>query len=135
MPHIELPEGVPGIGSGFMFRPETAKPMRELAEVLLRGDNTLSRGERELIAAYVSDLNDCTFCQASHAASRRPARGRDACRRAGEVRPGERADQRKLRALLAIAAGVQQSGKLVTRRTSRRRAPRAPPTWRSTTPS
>lgn len=40
--------------------------MLELAEVLLRGDNTLSRGERELIAAYVSDLNECEFCQASH---------------------------------------------------------------------
>jgi hypothetical protein len=29
MPHISLPEGLPGITSGFAFRPETAKPMRE----------------------------------------------------------------------------------------------------------
>ena len=30
MPHISLPEGLPGITSGFAFRPETARPMREL---------------------------------------------------------------------------------------------------------
>ncbi len=68
MPHIELPEGVPGIRSAMMFRPETAGPLLQLADVLLRGDNTLSRGERELVAAYVSQLNDCYFCQASHSA-------------------------------------------------------------------
>ena len=66
MPHIDLPEGVPGIRSALAFRPETAGPLLELAEVLLRGENTLSRGERELIAAYVSNLNECDFCQASH---------------------------------------------------------------------
>ncbi len=36
MPHIALPAGIPGIAAGFAFRPETAKPMRELAEVLLQ---------------------------------------------------------------------------------------------------
>jgi len=43
------------------FRPETAKPLNELAEVLLQGPSTLTRGERELIAAYVSSQNDCFF--------------------------------------------------------------------------
>jgi uncharacterized peroxidase-related enzyme len=66
LPHINLPAGVPGIRSAMLFRPETAAPMLQLAEVLLRGDNTLSRGERELIAAYVSNLNECLFCQTSH---------------------------------------------------------------------
>ena len=66
MPHIDLPEGVPGIRSAMVFRPETAAPLLELAEVLLRGENTLTRGERELIAAYVSNLNECFFCQTSH---------------------------------------------------------------------
>jgi hypothetical protein len=42
MPHIALPEGVPGILGGLAFRPETAKPLGELAEVLLRGPSTLS---------------------------------------------------------------------------------------------
>ncbi|HEY7522463.1 MAG TPA: peroxidase-related enzyme [Candidatus Limnocylindrales bacterium] len=66
MPHIDLPEGAYGIRSVLNFRPETARPLLELAEVLLRGENSLSRGERELIAAHVSGLNECVFCEASH---------------------------------------------------------------------
>ena len=69
MPHIALPEGLPGITAGFAFRPATAKPMRELAEVLLRGPNSLTRGKREMIATFVSARNDCDFCQASHRAA------------------------------------------------------------------
>ena len=53
MAHISLPEGLPGISGGFAFRPETAKPMRELAHVLLHESNSLTAGERELIATYV----------------------------------------------------------------------------------
>ena len=68
MPHIALPEGIPGILGPMMFRPETAEPLNALAEVLLRGDNSLTRGERELIAAYVSGLNQCQFCHSSHSA-------------------------------------------------------------------
>jgi alkylhydroperoxidase family enzyme len=59
MPHIDLPEGMPGISAGFNFRPEVAKPMRELAHVLLHDANSLTPGERELIATYVSSQNDC----------------------------------------------------------------------------
>ena len=62
MPHIELDESLPGIRGLFAFRPETGQPLQQLAEALLRGDSTLERGERELIAAYVSRLNDCNFC-------------------------------------------------------------------------
>lgn len=69
MPHIALPEGLPGITSAMAYRPETARPLRELAEVLLRGPNTLTSGEREMIAAFVSTRNDCHFCQASHRAA------------------------------------------------------------------
>ena len=61
MAYIPLPEGLPGIVGPMAFRPETAKPLNELAEVLLQGPSTLSRGERELIAAYVSSRNDCFF--------------------------------------------------------------------------
>jgi uncharacterized peroxidase-related enzyme len=66
MAYITLPEGLPGIRGPMAFRPETAKHLNELAEVLLRSDNSLSRGERELIATYVSSLNDCFFCQNAH---------------------------------------------------------------------
>ena len=69
MPHISLPEGVPGIRSLFQFRPETARPLLELAEVLLRGENTLSSAQREMIAARVSRLNACRFCESSHRAA------------------------------------------------------------------
>jgi hypothetical protein len=55
MAHIALEEGLPGITGGFAFRPETAKPMRELAEILLRGENSLTSAEREAIAAVVSN--------------------------------------------------------------------------------
>ena len=68
MPHIELGNDEAGVRSLFMYRPETAYPMRMLAEVLLRGPSTLTRGERELIATYVSSRNGCSFCTASHAA-------------------------------------------------------------------
>jgi uncharacterized peroxidase-related enzyme len=66
MAHIDLPEGLPGIRGPMAYRPETAKPLNELAEVLLRSENTLTRGERELIATFVSALNDCYFCQNAH---------------------------------------------------------------------
>jgi uncharacterized peroxidase-related enzyme len=115
MPHIALPEGLPGITSGFAFRPETAGPMRELAEVLLRGPKTLTSAEREMIAAFVSSRNDCHFCQASHsAAAAHHLSGNydivEAVKRdylSAPVSP-------KLKALLNIAGKVQQGGKNVT---------------------
>lgn len=68
MPHIPLHDDRPGIAGLFTYRPETGRPMSELAEVLLRGPGTLERGERELIAAYVSGLSECEFCAGSHSA-------------------------------------------------------------------
>jgi uncharacterized peroxidase-related enzyme len=115
MPHINLPEGLPGISGGFAFRPETAKPMRELAHLLLHGPNTLSPAERELIATYVSRQNDCYFCQTSHGAAAAAHLGTNS----GIVEQvkhdflqAQISD--KLKALLAIAGQVQQGGKQVT---------------------
>src|ERR1700680_4266859 len=68
MAHIRLPEGIPGILGPMAFSPETAKPLNALAEVLLRGPNTLSQADREMIATYVSSQNDCYFCQNAHGA-------------------------------------------------------------------
>jgi uncharacterized peroxidase-related enzyme len=115
MPHIALPEGLPGITSGFAFRPETAKPMRELAEVLLRGASTLTSAEREMIATLVSDRNDCHFCQASHRAAAAHHSGGsyevvDAVKRDFNSAPVSE----KLKALMTIAAKVQESGRQVT---------------------
>jgi uncharacterized peroxidase-related enzyme len=115
MPHISLPEGLPGITSGFAFRPETAKPMRELAHVLLHGPNTLSPGERELIATYVSSRNDCYFCQTSHGAAAAAHLDKDWGLVDQVRRDYAQAEiSEKLKALLRIAGKVQLGGKQVT---------------------
>jgi uncharacterized peroxidase-related enzyme len=114
MPHIPLPEGMPGITGAFAFRPETAKPMRELAHILLHEPNSLTPGERELIATYVSAQNDCYFCQTSHGAA--AAAHLQDSKLVQEVKndPGSAAISPKLKALLTIASQVQRSGKHVT---------------------
>lgn len=69
MSYIELNNNFPGIRGLLQYRPETAKPLSELAEVLLRGPSTLSSAEREMIASYVSYQNECHFCHTSHGAA------------------------------------------------------------------
>jgi uncharacterized peroxidase-related enzyme len=115
MPHIPLPEDLPGIAAAFAFRPETAKPLRELAEVLLRGPGTLTPGERELIATFVSSRNDCYFCQTSHGAAAAAHLGEHAHLVEAVKRDYLHAGvSPKLKALLLIAGQVQQGGKNVT---------------------
>src|SRR5579872_3574242 len=70
MAHIKLQnEELPGIKGLLDYRRETAKPLLELAETLLRGTSSLTSGEREIIAASVSWWNNCHFCHTSHAAA------------------------------------------------------------------
>ena len=118
MAHIDLgidEKQFPGITGPMRYRPETAKPLNELAEVLLRAPHSLSAGERELIAAYVSGRNECNFCCSSHSAF--AAAQLDA---GYELVDQVRADldtapiSAKLRALLRIAGAVQISGRNVT---------------------
>jgi uncharacterized peroxidase-related enzyme len=112
VPHVSLGNDAPGILSLFEYRPETAKPLCDLAEVLLRGPSTLTRGERELIASYVSTLNDCDFCASSHSAFA-AAQLPEGMALVDRVRadPATAPVSPKLRALLRIAAAVQRSGK------------------------
>jgi uncharacterized peroxidase-related enzyme len=131
MPHIALPEGFTGIRAGFAFRPETAKPLNELVEVLLHQPNSLTAGERELIATYVSSQNDCYYCQTCHGAI--ASANLDNERALGETasedlvkkdnealvknvkRDFQHADiSEKLKALLVIAGQVQKGGKNLT---------------------
>jgi uncharacterized peroxidase-related enzyme len=114
VPHIHLGNDAPGIRSLFAFRPETAGPLSDLAEVLLRGPSSLGRGERELIAAYVSSLNDCEFCTSSHAAFA-AAQLTGGMPLVDQVRddPEKAPVSGKLRTLLRIAAAVQRSGREV----------------------
>ncbi len=114
MPHITLAEGVPGILGPMLFRPETAKPLNELAEVLLRGPNSLSPAERELIATYVSSQNDCFFCQTIHGAvAAHHLQGNEALVAETKLAPEKAPISAKLKALLAIAGKVQKGGKHV----------------------
>jgi len=114
MPYIELPEGLPGILGPMAFRPETAKPLNELAEILLRGPSTLSPGERELIATYVSSRNDCFFCQSIHGAvAAYHLGGNDQLVLEVKQSAGQAPVSDKLKALLVIAGAVQLGGKNV----------------------
>jgi len=118
MAHIKLPiapelgREFPGILGPMTFRPETAAPLNELVNILLRGPSTLSRGERELIATHVSWRNDCFFCQTIHGAVAAAQLGHDEALvervktdwQSAEISP-------KMKALLNIAGKVQQNGK------------------------
>lgn len=115
MAHIELPEGLPGITGPMAFRPETARPLRALAEILLRGPSTLSSADREMIATYTSSQNDCYFCQTSHGAAASHHLGGNAALVDQVKQNFETAPvTEKLKALLAIAGQVQKGGKNVT---------------------
>ena len=114
MPHIPLEAHLPGITGLLEYRQDTAAPIRELTQILLRGESTLTRAERELIASSVSYKNNCHFCHTSHGAAavahlNAPIEWIDDIKadlHQIEVSP-------KLRALLGIAHKVQQSGKHV----------------------
>jgi len=115
LPHIDLPPDLPGIRGAMAFRPETARPLNALVEILLTGPSTLSRGERELIATYVSSRNCTHYCHCIHGAIAAAHLGGDeGLVKQVKIDFTQAAISPKLKALLAIAGKVQQDGKLVT---------------------
>ncbi len=115
MPHINVDETLPGIRSLMAFSPDTAEPMGKLANLLLRTNEGLSMAEREMIAAHVSYLNDCFYCQQSHGAiAVCYLNGNEAL--VEQVKKDyKQADiSDKMKALLSIAGSVQKGGKHVT---------------------
>lgn len=115
MPHIHLNPGLYGITSLLDFRPEAAAPLCRLTQMLLRGESTLTEAERELIAAYVSSLNECKFCSTAHTSA--------TCLLPGGRETGMEPMQTdlevlhltdKMKGLLGIAAKVQKNGNQVT---------------------
>jgi uncharacterized peroxidase-related enzyme len=115
MAHIQLPEGLPGIRGAMAFRPETAKPLNDLVEILLHGPNSLTPGERELIATYVSTENDCYYCQTIHGAiAAASLDGDEALVKKVKIDFRKAAISDKLKSLLVIAGQVQKGGKHVT---------------------
>jgi uncharacterized peroxidase-related enzyme len=114
MAYIDLGDAAdePGIQGLLRYRPETGRPLMQLADALLRGDNA---GERELIAAYVSALNDCTFCRLSHAAvaAEHLPEGRPLTE-AVLADPATAPISARLKALLHLAAATRLDGHQVT---------------------
>ena len=107
MPHIEITNDLPGIAGLMVHRPDTAGPLTQLADTLLRGPMSLSKGERELIAAYTSELNVTQFCSESHSAfaAAQLDGGADLVK-AVLHSPDDAPITPKMRALLRIAAEV-----------------------------
>lgn len=119
MPHIPVADHLPGITGLLEYRQDTAAPIRELTQILLRGnppggDSTLSEGERELIAALVSSRNCTNFCEAAHTKAADLLLGETATARAVKIDPETAPVSEKMKALLQIAALTQQSGRAVT---------------------
>ncbi|MHB1920775.1 MAG: carboxymuconolactone decarboxylase family protein [Chitinophagaceae bacterium] len=116
MPHIQVNQELPGIRGLMAFSPKTAEPLGALAEALLRNNEGLTQTDRELIATFVSYLNDCFYCQHSH--------GEIACYYlqgdrdlVDQVKKDYRSApiSEKLKSLLQIAEKVQIGGKHVSR--------------------
>ena len=116
MAYIDLQNDLPGIRGPMAYSPETGKALNELAEILLHDDNnTLTRGEREMIGAYVSSENDCFFCQNVHGAMAQHYFECDT-QLIDDIKKdySSASISEKLKALLSIAVSVQKGGKHVT---------------------
>lgn len=114
MAHIPVPEGQPGIRGLMSFRPETALPLNQLVEVLLQGPSTLTKGERELIATYVSTLNECRYCSSIHGAIAKAHLKDGGVVTRVKSDPESAPVSDKLKALLRIAEKVQMGGRRVS---------------------
>ncbi len=100
-----------------MFNPVTAQPLNDLVQTLLHdpSTSTLTPGERELIATYTSSLNQCKYCATTHGAIAKYQLGGDAAVvEAVKIDPQSAEISDKLKALMKIAAKVQQDGRKVS---------------------
>ncbi len=120
MPYIPLEEHLPGITGLLEFRKDSAAPIRELTQVLLRGTSSLTEGERELIATVVSNKNECRFCTAAHTAAADVLLGENNTSNGVKTNIETAPVSDKMKALLTIAAQTQQSGKAVTKQAIQR---------------
>jgi uncharacterized peroxidase-related enzyme len=114
MPYIPLDEKLPGITGLLNYRKDTALPIRQLTQILLRGESTLTEGERELIATIVSSGNECSFCTAAHTAAADRLLGEHSTSTKVKTDLPNAPVSEKMKALLTIAREVQINGKNVT---------------------
>ena len=114
MPYIPLEDHLPGITGLLEYRKDTAQPIRELTQFLLRGPSTLTEGERELIATVVSNGNKCRFCTTAHTAAADLLLGDTETSKKVKENILTAPVSEKMKALLTIASMVRESGKSVT---------------------
>ena len=114
MAHIPVEDHLPGITGLLEYRKDSAQPIRNLTQFLLRGPNTLTEAERELIATVVSSGNQCTFCTTAHTAAANLLLGEETTSEKVKTDIGTAPVSPKMKALLTIAAMVRESGKSVT---------------------
>lgn len=105
-PYIQLDQDFPGIVSLFMFDREVASRLTAMGQTIMRRPRGLSVGDRELIGAFVSKLNDCKFCCDSHTACAKMYLGHSTVDEVIRQCNVEYLPM-KLRALLCVAANVQ----------------------------
>lgn len=114
MAYISTGVNQPGIVELLRYKPSTGNALLNLANTLLIETSPLSSGERELIASYVSYLNECEFCHLSHTAAANAHfndHGETVSCVIQNIDTANISD--KMKALLRIAAKVQKSGKQV----------------------
>lgn len=114
MPHIPLDENLPGITGLLNYRLDTALPIRELTQLLLRGESTLSEGERELIATVTSQGNQCRFCTAAHTAAADACLGERVTAEMVKNDPEHAPVSPKMKHLLEIARRIQADARTVS---------------------
>ena len=115
MPYIPLEEHLPGITGLLEYDKIAAAPIRELTQILLRGESTLTEGERELIATVVSNGNQCKFCTAAHTAAADVLLGENETSQQVKENINAAPVSNKMKALLTIATMVTENGKAVTK--------------------
>jgi uncharacterized peroxidase-related enzyme len=114
MPHITLDPALPGITGLLNYRQDTALPIRQLTQLLLRGESTLTEGERELIATVVSQGNQCKFCTAAHTAAADAMLGDKVTAELAKSDPDNAPVSDKMKHLLEIARCVQVDARTVS---------------------
>lgn len=115
MAYISLSTSDPGILGLLNTYPETGQILSTLTHQLLCGESSLSSAERELIAAIVSRVNECTFCAQAHASVADNLLAKDQDSIVEEVISKQNYSllSEKMQSLIELALAVQKGGKFV----------------------
>ena len=76
MPRLRSMPEQPVMRDVYRAYQETCRPLGVLTEAAMRGRSPFTQGQRELIAAYVSGLNACTYCHGTTSAWPKPVASR-----------------------------------------------------------